>query len=394
MLTNGAELPADIPLHQSLQVLSPQALFAARSSAVGEDSTERSFAGIHRTLLNVPATQVADAVLQCMRSARSAHADAYRSARQAPEATDVMSVLVQERVAAEVAGVAFTVDPTGEAGHLLINASWRLGEPVVSGQVDPDSFTVDRTTGAVVHRQVGTKQHYAEVVNSHTALHETPQADQDRPCLTDEQVATLAGLLLQVERAFGAPQDIEWCLAGGEFWIVQSRPITAADTRYPSLAWSRRHPDIEWSRATALESLPDLPKPQVSQAHCELIERGLRGIAPEFLAPTDDLGPVVRLILGRLYFNVSQFKHIAHAVGRPAHPVITAHGGASQAGDAASPTLSVGRNATRVAPYPALGRHLAAVSKGGLGRPDRGATPAGTAAAARPPNAARCRGVG
>lgn len=330
-----------LQLSESLQAFPSGTLFAVRSSGVGEDGEGASFAGIHRTLLNVPAAGVPEAVLQCMASGRSALADSYRTTQGLSEAPEAISVLVQQMVPAEVAGVAFTVDPLGSPDRLIINAAWGLGDAVAGGQTDPDSFTVERTTKAIVQRRLGDKRHCVAVADGLPTLRETPVTDQERACLTDSQVAALAELLLQVEHSLGAPQDVEWCLVDGEFWLVQSRPITS-DARYGTSAWSLCHPDIEWSRATALESLPELPKPQVSAAHCDLMERGVRGIAPELIAPVDELGPVVRLVLGRLYLNISQFKHMAHAVGRPAHPVTTAHGGASETGDADAPQLTPG----------------------------------------------------
>lgn len=350
VVATSVEAVSSLDLAEALRPFAPDTLFAVRSSASDEDGPNRSFAGIHQTLLNVPRTGILDAIRTCMASGNSEHANAYRASHGLEGGPAAIGVLVQEMVPAEVAGVAFTVNPASHsATEIVINASWGLGEAVVNGQADPDEFHVDRASSTIVRRRLGSKQRYLAVEDGVAALRATPPQRQVLQTLSEPQIATLADLLLNIEQEFGVAQDIEWCLVEGTFWVVQSRPITQATATYPSPLWSRTHPDIEWSRATALESLPDLPKPQVSQAHCELIERGVRGIAPELLAPIDELGPVARVVLGRLYFNVSQFKHMANSVGRPAHPVITAHGGASHPQDTATPALGL-RGTLRVLP--------------------------------------------
>ena len=204
-----------------------EALFAVRSSGLGEDSEGHSFAGIHETYLNVARDGLVDAVFRCRASGASQQAAAYRAARQLEGAGESggnsatahtsarIGVLVQRMVPAVASGVAFTVNPVSGADELVINAAPGLGEALVSGQVDPDEFIVGKRDGLVVSRRLGS----AGLITTAPAI--------STPTLTAKQIADLAALLLRIEQHYGAPQDVEWCHDGRQFWIVQSRPVTA-----------------------------------------------------------------------------------------------------------------------------------------------------------------------
>src|SRR6185436_11977269 len=125
-----------------------------------------------------------------------------------------IGVLVQCMVAAEVSGVAFTLNPITGADEIVINAAWGLGEALVSGQVDPDEFTVRKTDLAVTATRLGAKD----------------GATASPASLLPTQLAELAAMLIGIEQHYGAPQDVEWCHDGRQFWIVQSRPVTTAPT--------------------------------------------------------------------------------------------------------------------------------------------------------------------
>ena len=131
------------------------AAFAVRSSGIGEDSPGQSFAGIHTTLLNVPRAAIPAAIAACRASARSPQAIAYRNAHALSTSAIDIAVLIQLMVNPGAAGVAFTVNPlTGASDEMVINASWGLGEALVSGQIDPDEFAVSKATGDVIWSRV------------------------------------------------------------------------------------------------------------------------------------------------------------------------------------------------------------------------------------------------
>jgi pyruvate,water dikinase len=199
--------------------------FAVRSSATAEDAADTSFAGQQATFLGVKAEGVAEAVRKCWASLFTDRAVAYRAKQGVDAAGLAMAVVVQKLVPAEVAGVLFTRDPQdADAQRMLAEASWGLGEAVVSGRVTPDRFTLDFATGNVIDRHLGPK---AIRVTAAGEEH-VPPADQQRFCLSDSQLSQLAELGRKVEAFYGDPRDIEWGFAGGTFHLLQARPITVA----------------------------------------------------------------------------------------------------------------------------------------------------------------------
>jgi pyruvate,water dikinase len=213
---------------------------AVRSSAVSEDGAGASFAGQYETYLGVSGiADVLGHIRKCWASGYSAHALEYRrrldrdrGAR--PHALD-LAVGVLELVDVRSAGVAFTLDPvTGDRNTLVVEANWGYGESVVSGQVSPDHWTVDRGTGDIVTRRTGDKRVWS--VFSPAAgrvVLEPAAADRAaRACLTDDEVRYLARQATRIEAAEGgAPQDVEWAIARGlpfpdSVFILQHRPET------------------------------------------------------------------------------------------------------------------------------------------------------------------------
>lgn len=214
---------------------------AVRSSATAEDAAGTSFAGMHRSLLDVPVLGDGDeralieAVRACWASLFSPRALAYRLERGLT-AEPAIAVVVQQMVAPLVAGVLFSVDPAGDRNHLVVEAAWGEGETVVSGTVEPDTYRLERpaTSGGaprLVSLRVGSKslRQVADPSGGHR-VEPTPPHDAERPTLSFDEVVGLAELGLGVERHYGTPQDIEWAIDTDGVWLVQSRPITTLDT--------------------------------------------------------------------------------------------------------------------------------------------------------------------
>jgi pyruvate,water dikinase len=201
-------------------------LVAVRSSATAEDAADTSFAGQQETILGVSGGEaLVDAVERCWRSLFTARAVAYREKQNVDAAGLAMAVVVQKLVPAEAAGVLFTRDPLDADGkRMLAEASWGLGEVVVSGRVQPDRFTLDRATGAVLGRVLGSK---AVRVDGGAEGHVPPDL-QRQFCLGDGALAQLADLGRRVEAFYGDPRDVEWAYAGGTFHLLQARPVTVA----------------------------------------------------------------------------------------------------------------------------------------------------------------------
>ncbi|MEP6638638.1 MAG: PEP/pyruvate-binding domain-containing protein [Chloroflexota bacterium] len=186
---------------------SPTLLLAVRSSAVAEDGTTASYAGLHDTELGLTAADVGPAILRCWASLWSDRAVGYRARHGLPLDGGAMAVVVQALVPAQAAAVAFTRHPvTGRPDQMLINAVPGLGEAMVSGMVTPDMIIVDK---------------------AHSAVTEFTPGDFDGgPALADDVLDELIALCLEVERAFGAPVDIEAAHAADGWYLLQARPIT------------------------------------------------------------------------------------------------------------------------------------------------------------------------
>lgn len=182
-------------------------LLAVRSSGVAEDGANASFAGLHDTELGLTAGEVVPAVLRCWASLWSDRAVGYRARRGLALDGGAMAVVVQAMVPARAAAVAFTRHPvTGRSDHLLINAVPGLGEEMVAGNVTPDTIVVDKVSRAT--------------------LAFTPGDSGGGPALSDDVLDELVALCLEVERAFGAPVDIEAAHAADGWYLLQARPIT------------------------------------------------------------------------------------------------------------------------------------------------------------------------
>lgn len=208
---------------------------AVRSSAIGEDGFDHSFAGQHATTLNVRSLpDICDAVASVSTSAASPGAAAYRR-RRGIACVPRVAVLVQTMVPAEVSGVMFTRDPVDGAKVHVIEATWGLGEAVVAGLTIPDHFRV-AVDGTVLVSELGEKD--VEVVaradGGGTSERPVPSTRARQACLSAEQLARLARLADACERVFGAPQDVEWAFASGELALLQSRPITTSSARASS----------------------------------------------------------------------------------------------------------------------------------------------------------------
>ena len=225
----GIAIPDDLAaaITSSLARLGPQAAYAVRSSATAEDLPTASFAGQQDTYLNVvgPAA-ILEHISRCWASLFTERAVTYRLRNGFDERKVRMAVIVQQMVFSQAAGILFTADPvTSNRKVVSVEASFGLGEAVVSGRVNADVYQV--RDGEIVEKTVGIKK-LAIRASPVGGTQEEPidLVRQDQPALTDAQVVRLAQLGRRIEGHFGSPQDVEWCLVDDSFEIVQSRPIT------------------------------------------------------------------------------------------------------------------------------------------------------------------------
>ncbi|WP_346537480.1 rifamycin-inactivating phosphotransferase [Micromonospora sp. DPT] len=226
---DGIAVPGDLAaaITHALAQLGEQAAYAVRSSATAEDLPTASFAGQQDTYLNVvgPAA-ILQHVSRCWASLFTDRAVTYRLRNGIDHRTVHMAVVVQRMVLPDAAGILFTADPvTGNRKVATVEASFGLGEALVSGLVNPDVFTV--RDGEVIAEAVAAKQRAVQALpTGGTQEVAIDLRRQEQPALTDAQVVRLVQLGRRIEAHFGRPQDIEWCLVDDDFQIVQSRPIT------------------------------------------------------------------------------------------------------------------------------------------------------------------------
>ncbi|MFN8503514.1 PEP/pyruvate-binding domain-containing protein [Kouleothrix sp.] len=246
------------------------AAVAVRSSATAEDLPGASFAGQQETYLNIRgAGAVLAAVKQCWASLWTARAIAYRINNAIDQTAVALAVVVQELVFADAAGIMFTANPVnGKRDELVINAAWGRGEAVVSGAVTPDTLTVQKGSGRVLRRETAEKVLMTVRAEGGTREQPVPAAQRRQPVLGDAQAGELAQLGARIEQLYGTPMDIEWALAGGRFFIVQARPITALPPE-----WRPSVPDALYTRNSLAEHVPGPVTPLFATLGLEIANR-------------------------------------------------------------------------------------------------------------------------
>jgi pyruvate,water dikinase len=234
----------------------PEPPVAVRSSAIGEDSEEATFAGQQETFLWVRGVDgICEAVRECWASLYSPEAVSYRAEMAAKHPEPAMGVTVQLMVDAAVSGVMFTCNPlNGDPSSVAVNASWGLGLAVVGGEVTPDEYRVSKVTREVLSKSIGPKQieYVPDPSGSGAARVDVEPERQEAPCLGDRQLEMLVDVAKRVERHFGGHQDIEWAIARaadgeepGELFMLQARPVTVKPTKTESAKGSAM--DRVWS---------------------------------------------------------------------------------------------------------------------------------------------------
>lgn len=291
--------------------------WAVRSSAVAEDSDTASFAGIYESVLQVDEANLWPAIQACWASWWSPRAIAYRQRLGDSSPLPHMAVVIQAMVSAHCAGVAFTADPiSGDSTRMVIHAAPGLGTAVVAGAVQPE-------------------QHVLSKAPEKRVLQRRLWQSGQQPLLTSAHISVLGELLQRIEVLRGSPQDVEWVWDGRQYWIVQSRPITALASQATSGG------EIVWSNANLKDVMPglvspftwSLMRPQLEAAiRDQFIQVGYK-VAPDC--------PIIRRFWGRPYFNFSLFQESAYDLyGAPPEQQVNQLGGAMVQGfipDAAVP---------------------------------------------------------
>lgn len=229
-LIHDEKLPKDIGQEILSDFKKLKAKFVAvRSSATAEDSTQASWAGELETYLNTNERTLLENVRKCWSSLFTPRAIFYRNEKGLIKSKVSVAVIVQKMIESEIAGICFTVHPvTKDKNEMIIEAGLGLGEAVVSGQITPDSYVIDKRNFKIMDinissqdRKLMQKKNLAE--NEWVSI---PKSKKEIQKLTEKQIQELAKICVNIEKHYRAPQDIEWAFEKNKFYITQSRPIT------------------------------------------------------------------------------------------------------------------------------------------------------------------------
>lgn len=201
---------------------------AVRSSATAEDSASAAWAGQLESYLNTTEENLLENVKKCWTSLFTPRAIFYRFDKKLQNQKISVAVVVQKMIESEVSGVAFSVHPvTKDKNQIVIEAGFGLGEAIVSGQITPDSYVIEKNNWNVLDKNISGQQRF--IARSKVGGNEwqiVPKEKQELQKLSDYEIINLAKLINEIEDHYDFPCDIEWARENGKFYIIQSRPIT------------------------------------------------------------------------------------------------------------------------------------------------------------------------
>jgi pyruvate,water dikinase len=281
-------------------ILGPEtSTFVVRSSVIDEDQRDHTFAGIHLTELSVPRSAIPIAITRCWASALSGPAIQYRHAHGMSIQSIKIAVLIQPMLSPDCSGVGFTLNPlTGIRDELVIEATWGLGNALVSGDIQPYLYRLASQPPdyLLLEQRAG---------NISPPPNKAGQA-KNGP-LSLPEITELARQLEQIQLLMGEPQDVEWARQNETFYLLQTRPIAVTPAPEQLL-------DQEWTRGNYAEDVPELPSPLLGA----LVERAQNQAVlffQEIGLKVDNLGPYEKMIMGRPYLNLTLLKRGTAQVG-------------------------------------------------------------------------------
>ena len=228
-LIKNAKMPADIAkeIKSKFKLLDAE-FVAVRSSATAEDGADNAWAGQLDSFLNTKEDSLLEKVQLCWASLFTPRAIFYRFEKGLHKTKISVAVVVQKMVNSEVSGIAFSVHPvTEDRNQMIIEAGFGLGEAIVSGQITPDSYVIEKKENMILDVNISEqKRMLIKKNNGGSEWVEVPISKQNQQKMPGKDVVTFGKLILKIENHYGFPCDIEWAYEKGKFYIVQSRPIT------------------------------------------------------------------------------------------------------------------------------------------------------------------------
>ena len=225
-----AKMPQDIKEEITKEFKKLKSQFVAvRSSATAEDSSSAAWAGQLDSFLNTTEKTLLANVQKCWASLFTPRAIFYRFEKGLHNSKISVAVVIQKMIESEVSGIAFSVHPvTQDRNQMIIEAGYGLGEAVVSGQITPDSYVIEKNPRRIIDKNISRQERgiYRKLKEGGNEWQNIPQDKGKKQKLSDEQIMELSELIIQIENHYNSPQDIEWALEKNKFYITQSRPIT------------------------------------------------------------------------------------------------------------------------------------------------------------------------
>lgn len=224
-----AKMPADLlkDIRESFKKLNTK-FVAVRSSATAEDGASHAWAGQLDSFLNTTSKDLEENIKRCFASLFTPRAIFYRFEKGLHNSHISVAVVVQKMVNSEKSGVAFSVHPvTEDRNQMIIEASWGLGEAIVSGQVTPDSYVVEKKSRNILDTNIAEKSRgLFRISSGGNEWKDVSDKKANDQCLSNKEILKFSDLILKIENHYGFPCDIEWAFEKKRFYITQSRPIT------------------------------------------------------------------------------------------------------------------------------------------------------------------------
>ncbi len=286
-------------------VLNEESYYAVRSSSIEEDSSNFSFAGQFETYLYIKKENIMEKVKEVWISSFSSHVMKYRKEGKINNEINVPAVIIQEMVNSEKAGVGFSVNPVnGHYDEIVISGTYGLGTSIVDGDENGDLFIYNKKTKEI-KKEIRTKK-IRQVLDFENKKVKIEEINIEDEVLNDSEVQELGENIINIEKYYGKPQDMEWAFEKGKLYILQSRPVTTLEKSNEKTSNT-----IIWDNSNIVESYPEITLPLtfsfIRKAYSDVYKRfsEITGVPPKVVESYQVVyDNMLGLLKGRVYYNL------------------------------------------------------------------------------------------
>ena len=285
--------------------LNEESYYAVRSSSIEEDSSNFSFAGQFETYLYVKKENMLEKIKEVWISSFSNHVMKYRKEGKINNEINVPAVIIQEMVNSEKAGVGFSVNPVNNNyDEVVISGTYGLGTSIVDGDENGDLFIYNKKTKEI-KKEIRTKK-IRQVLDFENKKIKTEEINIEEEILNDSEVCELGENIINIEKYYGKPQDMEWAFEKEKLYILQSRPITTLKKTD-----KKTYNTIIWDNSNIVESYPEITLPLtfsfIRKAYSDVYKRfsEITGVPAKVVESYQDIyDNMLGLLKGRVYYNL------------------------------------------------------------------------------------------